>query len=112
MSVMGINSKTGILANPTTTKGSIKFGVSIPAGTNIIIKNNTTLDIFVRGDNGDADALSFPTTDGLAASNARGTHIMAGSAETYEAEQNMTQLSIVANGTSSGIVSAKIGIGE
>lgn len=109
--VHNVNSKTGIIADPGTSKVSVKFGFSAQAGTNIIVKNGTSSPIFVRADVDDNQSLSFPTTDGAAASLAQGTHILAGSAETYECEIDATQISIVSNEASSGLVSVKIGEG-
>jgi len=110
--LQNINSKSNILANPTTTKGAILFPAAVVDGQKIIVKNGTDKDIFVRGDFNSSTALAFPTTDGAIGSVAEGTHILSGTAESYELTKGMTQLSIIASAASDGNVSIKIGDGS
>lgn len=110
--LQNINSKSNILANPSTSKVAILFPAAAVDGQKIIVKNGTDKDIFVRGDVDNTVALAFPTTDGAIGSNAEGTHILAGTAEPYELTKGMTQLSVVASAASTGNVSIKVGEGS
>ena len=110
--LQNINSKSNILANPTTTKGAILFPSAVVDGQKIIVKNGTDKDLFVRGDFDTSTPLVFPTTDGVIGSIAAGTHILAGTAESYDLTKGMTQLSVVASASSTGNVSIKIGNGS
>lgn len=104
-----INTKTGNLDAPTASKGRIQFGFPAADGQKAIIKNGSSLDIFVRADKDDTIALAFPNSSGNEM--LEGKHIIAGHAESYNLTKGATQLSIVATGTATGMVSVSIGDG-
>lgn len=104
-----INTKTGNLDAPTASKGKISFGFSSVDGQNIIVKNGSSLDIFVRADADDTVALAFPNSNG--SEMLIGKHIIAGHTESYSLTKGLTQLSIVATGTATGRVSVSVGNG-
>ncbi len=108
--LQNINTKTGNLDAPTATKGKISFGFSSADGQSVIVKNGSSLDIFVRADADDTVALVFPNSNG--SEMLIGKHIIAGHTESYSMTKGATQLSIVATGTATGRVSASIGDGE
>jgi len=107
--LQNINTKTGNLDAPTATKGKISFGFSAVDGQKIIVKNGSTLDIFVRADVDDTKAIAFPNSNG--SEMLEGKHIIAGKTESYNLTKGVTQLSIVATGTATGRVSASVGDG-